>query len=65
MIEADATNREMDPMKKEANEKAFLNSYVSIIHRIPHERFDQAAVRLAMLLAYIGARKKIFERGTL
>ncbi len=64
MIEAGTTVREMDPMKKEAKEKAFLNSYVSIIHKIPDEHFDQAAVCPAMLLAYKGARKKILEGGT-
>ncbi len=35
MIEAGTTVREMDPMKKETKEKAFLNSYVSIIQEIP------------------------------
>jgi hypothetical protein len=35
MIEARTTMREMDPMKKEIKEKAFLNSYVSIIEEIP------------------------------
>jgi hypothetical protein len=44
MIEAGTTVREMDPMKKETKEKAFLNSYVSIIQEIPDERFDQAAL---------------------
>ncbi len=34
MIEAGTTVREMDSMKKEAKEKAFLNSYVSIIQEI-------------------------------
>ena len=28
MVEAGTTVREMDPMKKEVKEKAFLNSYV-------------------------------------
>jgi hypothetical protein len=59
MIEAGTTVREIDPMKKEAKENKFLNSYVSIIHKIPDECFDQAAVCPAMLLAYKGARKKI------
>jgi hypothetical protein len=31
MVEASTTVREMEPMKKEIKEKAFLNSYVSII----------------------------------
>jgi hypothetical protein len=65
MIEAGTTVREMDPMKKETKEKAFLNSYVSIIQEIPDEHFDQAAVRPEMLVAYKGARKKILEGGTL
>ncbi len=65
MIEAGTTVREMDPMKKEVKEKAFLNSYVSIIQEIPDDRFDQASVCPAMLLAYKGARKKILEGGTL
>ena len=65
MIEAGTTVREMDPMKKETKEKVFLNSYVSIIQEIPNERFDQAAVCPAMLVAYKGARKKILEGGTL
>ncbi len=58
MIEVGTTVREMYPMKKEAKEKAFLNSYVSIIQEIPNGRFDQASVCPAMLLAYKGARKK-------
>jgi hypothetical protein len=65
MIEAGTTIREMDPMKKETKEKAFLNSYVRIIQEIPDEGFDQAAVCPAMLVAYKGARKKILEGGTL
>ena len=65
MIEAGTTVREMDPMKKEAKEKAFLNSYVSIIQEIPDDRFDQVSVCPAMLLAYKGARKKILEGGML
>jgi len=65
MVEAGTTVREMDPMKKEAKEKAFLNSYVSIIQEIADDRFDQASVRPAMLLAYKGARKKILEGATL
>ena len=56
---------EMDPMKKEVKEKAFPNSYVSIIQEISDERFEDAAIRPAMHLAYKGAWKKILERGTL
>jgi hypothetical protein len=65
MIEADTTVREMDPMKKEIKEKAFLNSCVSIIEEIPDERFEDVRTRPAMLLAYKGARKKILDGGTL
>jgi len=39
MVEAGTTVREIDPMKKEVKEKAFLNSYVRIIQEIPDERF--------------------------
>jgi hypothetical protein len=65
MVEAGTTVREMDPMKKEVKEKAFHNSYVSIIQEIPDERFEHAAIGTAMLLAYKGARMKILEGGTL
>ncbi len=65
MVEAETNVREMDPMKKDLKEKAFLNSYVSIIQEIPNNRFENEAICHAMLLAYEGARKKILERGTL
>jgi hypothetical protein len=52
MVEAGTTIWEIDPMKKEVKEKAFLNSYVSIIQEIPDERFEHAAISPAMLLAY-------------
>ena len=52
-------------MKKEVKEKAFLNSYVSIVQEIPDKRFEHAAIGPAMILAYKGARKKILEGGTL
>jgi len=45
MVEAGTTMREMDPMKKEIKEKAFLNSYVSIIEEIPYERFEDIRTR--------------------
>ena len=64
MVEAGTTVREIDPMKKEIKEKAFLNSYVSIIEEIPDEHFE-VCTRPAMLLDYKGARKKILEGGTL
>ena len=51
MIEAGTTVREMDPTKKEIKEKAFLNSYVSIIEEIPDKCFEDAATQPAMLLA--------------
>jgi hypothetical protein len=57
MVEAGTTVREMDPMKKEINEKAFLNSYVGIIEEIPDKRFEDIHMRPAMLLAYKGAQK--------
>ncbi len=65
MVEAGTTVREMDPMKKEVKEKAFLNSYVSIIQEIPDKRFEHAQISPAMLLAYKGARKTILEGGML
>ncbi len=61
MVEVGTTVREMDPMKKEIKEKAFLNSHVSIIEEIPDERFEDVLTRPAMLLAYKGAWKKILE----
>ncbi len=48
-------------------EKAFLNSYVSIIQEIPDEHFEHAAIGPAMLLAYrcseenIGGREIVEE----
>jgi hypothetical protein len=38
---------------------------VSIIQEIPDERFEHAAIGLAMLLSYKGAWKKVLEGGTL
>jgi hypothetical protein len=55
----------MDPIKKEIKEKAFLNSYVSIIQEIPDERFEDIRTRPAMFLAYKGALKKILDGCTL
>ena len=65
MVEAGTTVREMDPMKKEIKEKAFLNSYVSVIEEIPDERFEDVHTKPVMLLAYKGACKKILEGGKL
>jgi hypothetical protein len=38
---------------------------VSIIGEIPSERFENEAVRAAMLIAFKGARKKLLEGSTL
>ena len=38
---------------------------MSIIQEIPDERFEHAAIGLAMLLSYKGAWKKVLEGGTL
>ena len=65
MIELGTNVREIDSMKKYSKEKAFLNSYVTIIWEIPDERFENEAVCAAMLIACTGARKRILEGGTL
>ena len=62
MVEAGTTVREMDPMKKEVKEKAFLNSYVSIIQEIPDKHFEHAAIGPAMLLAYRCSEENIGGR---
>jgi hypothetical protein len=59
MVEVGTNVREMDPMKKALKEKAFLNSYVSVIWEIPTNYFENEAICPAMLLAYKGARKKM------
>ncbi len=51
MIELGTNVREMDPMKKDSKEKAFLNSYVTIIREISCKHFENEAVRAAMLIA--------------
>ncbi len=61
MVEAGTNVREMDPMKEDSKEKAFLTSYVSIIWEIPYEHFENEAICPAMLVAYKGARKRILE----
>jgi len=43
-------------------EKAFLNSYVSIIQEIPDERFEHAAFGPAMFLAYRCSEENIGGR---
>ena len=66
MAEASTIMREMDPMKKETKEKAFLNSYVNIICKITDSilNIKHAAICSAMRLAYKGARTKVMEEGT-
>jgi len=43
-------------------EKVFLNSYVSIIQKIPDKRFEHAAIGPAMLLAYRRSEENIGGR---
>jgi hypothetical protein len=57
MIEAGTTVREMDPIKKEAKEKAFLNSYVSIIQEIADDRLTKRLFALRLLGAQDGIIK--------
>jgi hypothetical protein len=63
MVEAGTCVREMDPMKKEEKEKAFLSEYLNIIHEILDGNFGGPSVRQAMLIAYKGARKKELDGG--
>jgi hypothetical protein len=65
MVEAGTNVREMDPMKKDLKEEAFLNSFVSIIWEIPDEHLDNEAICPAVLVAYKGARKRILGGGKL
>jgi hypothetical protein len=46
MVEAGINVREMDPMKKGTKEKAFLNSYVSIIQEIPITEPEKVGIKL-------------------
>jgi len=64
MVEAGTTVREMDPMKKEAKEKAFLNSYVSIIQEIPDERLNMEllAQRCSFSIKVLG--RKYWREGS-
>ena len=43
-------------------EKAFLNSYLSIIQEIPDKHFEHAAISPAMLLAYRCSEENIGGR---
>ncbi len=58
MVEAGTTVREMDPMKKEVNEKAFLKSYVSIIQEIP----DESVLNMQLLAQQCSLPIKVLGR---
>ncbi len=62
-VEAGTHVREMDPMKKEDKERAFLIEYLSIICEIPDENYEGPSVRQTILIAYKGARKKELDGG--
>ncbi len=47
----------MDPMKKDKKEKAFLEKYVTIINEIEDKEFEDALVRNNMCRRYKGAKK--------
>jgi hypothetical protein len=49
--------RDMDPMKKDQKEKAYLAKYVSIIDEIEDEEFEDALVHNNMRKRYKGAKK--------
>ena len=58
LSEAGAFVRNMDPMKKEIKERAFLNKYISIVDEIEDDQFvDEALVRDQMRRIYKGAKK--------
>jgi hypothetical protein len=63
MVEAGTCVREMDPMKKEEKERAFLSEYMNIICEIPNGNFGGPSVCQAMLILYKGARKKELDGG--
>ncbi len=63
MVEAGTRIREMDPMKKEEKERAFLSEYMNIILEILDGNFGGTSVRQAMLISYKGARKKELDGG--
>jgi len=58
LSEAGTFVRNMDPMKKEIKERAFLNKYISIVDEIEDDQFvDEALVRDQMRRIYKGAKK--------
>jgi hypothetical protein len=57
LSEAGAFVRDMDPMKKDKEEKAFLAKYVSIIDEIEDKEFEDALVRNNICRRYNGAMK--------
>ncbi len=63
MVEAGTHIREMDPMKKEGMERAFLSEYMNIICEIPNGNFVGPSVHQAMLISYKRARKKELDGG--
>ncbi len=63
MVEAGTRVREMDPMKKEEKERAFLSEYMNIIREILYGNFGGPSVHQAMLISYKGARKKDLDGG--
>jgi hypothetical protein len=59
LSEAEASVHDMDPMKKDKTEKAFLAKYVSIIDEIEDKEFKDESVRTNMRQRYKGAKKDI------
>jgi hypothetical protein len=57
LSEASVFVRNMDLMKKDKEEKAFLAKYVSIIDEIEDREFKDALVRINMRQRYKGAKK--------
>ena len=50
--------RNMDPMKKDIKERAFLAKYISIVGKIEDDQFvDEGLVRDQMRRIYKGAKK--------
>ncbi len=63
MVDAGTHVREMNPMKKEEKERAFLSEYLNIIHEILDGNLGGPSVRQAILIPYKGARKKELDGG--
>jgi hypothetical protein len=58
LSEAGAFVRNMDPMKKDIKERAFLTKYISIVDEIEDDQFvDEGLVRDKMRRIYKGAKK--------